>query len=40
MILKISKLLTVDEKVYVTKIDVKQKEDKVVLTITECAIDI
>jgi len=36
MILKISKLLTVDEKVYVTKIDVKQKEDKVVLTITEC----
>jgi hypothetical protein len=36
MILKVSKLLTVDEKVYVTKIDVKAKEDKVVLTITEC----
>jgi hypothetical protein len=36
VILKISKLLTVDEKVYVTKIDVKAKDDKVVLTITEC----
>jgi Protein of unknown function (DUF3276) len=36
MILKISKLLTADEKVYVTKIDVKAKDDKVVLTITEC----
>ena len=36
VILKISKLLTVNEKVYVTKIDVKAKDDKVVLTITEC----
>lgn len=36
VILKISKLLTVDEKVYVTKIDVKAKDDKVVLTIFEC----
>jgi hypothetical protein len=36
MILKISRLLTADEKVYVTKIDVKAKDDKVVLTITEC----
>jgi hypothetical protein len=36
VILKISKLFTVDEKVYVTKIDVKAKDDKVVLTITEC----
>jgi hypothetical protein len=36
IISKISKLLKADEKVYVTKIDVNAKADKVVLTIVEC----
>ena len=36
MVSKVSRLLTVNEKVYVIKIDVHQKEDKIALMIIEC----